>query len=67
MSKPDVIEVSLVFRGKDALENSQAFILYLDSVKGIWSIVEGIGHFGGAITQLSNDLEQNIFYFDGDL
>lgn len=65
MSKPELVEVSFVFRGKDALENSQALLRYLDSVEGIYGLVEGIRHFGGYITRFHDDEQQKIFYLDG--
>jgi len=65
--RPKIVEVSLVFRGRDALENSEAAMKYLDSIEGVWSMLEGIRHFGGRVTFIDADAKQNILYFDGEM
>lgn len=67
MSNYPVVEVSFVFRGKDALENSEAFMQHLDTIQGIFEILEGIRHFGGLITCLQDDPEQKLVILDGDM
>lgn len=67
MAKSPIVEVSFVFRGKDALENAEAFMVHLDTVDGILQIVDGIRHFGGAITHIADDPEQMLFILDGDM
>lgn len=67
MPKPQVVEVSFVFRGKDATENAEAFMLHMDTVDGIFQIVEGIRHFGGTITYIKDDPDQKLIILDGDV
>jgi len=62
-----VVEVSFVFRGRDASENAEAFMLHLDTIDGIYQIIEGIRHFGGCITYVEDDLDQKLVILDGDV
>lgn len=67
MSKSDLVEISLVFRGKDSRKNSEAFMLHMDTMQGIGWLAEGIRHFGGSITHIRDDPEQNLIILDGDM
>ena len=67
MSNNPIVEVSFVFRGKDALENSEAFMRHMDTIQGIFEILEGIRHFGGTITCIQDDPEQKLVILDGDM
>lgn len=67
MSEPNIVEVSFVFRGKDAPRNAQAFMSYLDSVGGLCCVIESIRHFGGHLTCVSDDPEQKLVILDGDM
>lgn len=59
--------VSLIFRGKDADKNANAFMLYMDSLHGIVHTTDGIHHFGGCITCIVDDPEQLSVVLDGDV
>lgn len=67
MAKSPIVEVSFVFRGKDAAENAEAFMVHLDTVDGIFQIVDGIRHFNGCITCIQHDYEQKLIICDGDM
>lgn len=67
MAKNSIVEVSFVFRGKDALENADAFMLHIDTIDGLYQIVDGIRHFGGRITNVIDDTEQKMLILDGDM
>lgn len=67
MSEPKIVEVSFVFRGKDASENAEAFMMHLDTIDGICQIIEGIRHFGGNITYIKDDPDQKLVILDGDM
>lgn len=67
MPEPKVVEVSFVFRGKDASKNVEAFMSYLDTVEGLYGLIKGIRQFGGTLTHISNDPEQKLVILDGDM
>ena len=67
MPNDSVVEVSFVFRGKDASVNSEAFLEHMDTMTGMLQAIEGIRHFGGLLTGIGFDPEQKIIYLDGDV
>ena len=67
MPEPKIVEVSFVFRGKDAAENAEAFMLHLDTIYGLFQVIEGIRHFGGKITYIKDDPDQKLVILDGDM
>jgi len=66
-TKPHIVEVSFVFRGRDASKNAEAFMLHMDTIDGIYQIIEGIRHFGGCITYVKDDPDQKLVILDGDV
>lgn len=67
MPSDTVVEVSFVFRGKDASVNSEAFLEHMDTMIGMFQVIEGIRHFNGNVTCIQYDYEQKLILFDGDM